>query len=308
MYKTFKEAETAYFKLWSGGQEDKEKAIEIAQYSYDNFEENHHEIILDLIYFYGMTDKVEECKEMLESGFSKRFWYPKGYLSKFFEQEVYKDQYESWCKLRDEEVEKAKCVYETFLPENFNSDKYYPLFISLHGWGEDLVLFNEFWQSEKLKNNFIHVSIQSSQIFGSRRYEWTDMDKTREDIYTVIDQVKSNYLTDDTLIIGGFSQGATTAMVLAMEKSRFFNGFVALNPSKHDLMTLESIKSASRDGLTGGIITGDQDNDYKSQLDLMDSFKKESLKCELIVNKDFGHWFPDNLSEKIDQVIDFINQ
>lgn len=306
MYKTYTEAETAYMELWQGDQDKKLEAIEIAEYAFYNFEDKHHLIILDLIMYYGITENIDKCKAMFKKGFSKGFWYPEAYLKKLFEQEIYKDMKQAWCKLRDDAMLKAKSVYKTYLPNNYNSETEYPLFISLHGWGEDLNMFIEFWQSKQLSSDFIHVSIQSSQIFGSQRYQWDDTEKSRNEIYTVLEEIKAKHNTNTCALIGGFSQGGSLAMLLALEDPKVFKGFISLNPGKHKLITDEMITSAAGFDLKGSIITGDQDFEYKNQLELIETFKKYKLKCDLNVNKDFGHWFPENLSDKINESIDFI--
>jgi len=308
MFKRYKDAETEYFKLWRGDQEDKRQAIQIAEFAYENFQDNHHEIILDLIQFYGATDAIDQCKRMFAKGFEKGFWYPEAYLKKFFDQETFKEEYETWCEMRDRETKKSTRVYETYLPRDYDSKASYPLFVSLHGWGEDLKMFTGFWKSESLSRDFIHVSIQSSQILGSRRYQWTDMDKTREDVMGVLDEVMGLHKVDKGIYIGGFFQGATTAMILAMEGGDSFKGFVALNPSKHDLLNEDLIGAGASAGLRGSMITGDKDHCYDQQVDLATLCKKKNLACDLMVKENFGHWFPDDLGEKIDTSIQYIQE
>lgn len=177
------------------------------------------------------------------------------------------------------------------------------MFVSLHGWGEDLEMFLKFWTSDELKDEFIHLSIKSSQILGSRRYEWTDIDQSKDEIHNVIRTIKPSYNINETALIGGFSQGGTVSMILAMENPEIFNGFVALNPSNHDRLTQDLIENASTAKQRGTIIIGDEDNQYQNQHDMMATFNALGLGCELYLNKGFGHWFPENLSEKIDQSV-----
>lgn len=304
MYKTFEDAEKDYYGLWYSETPDRAKAIDIAKSAYNNFPEHKNHIIMDLIVFYSETGDIDKCKEMLNVGFENGYWYPEIYIPNVFSNEVYADEVIKWNELRDEAMKDTKVIYDIDYPTDFNEDLSYPLFISLHGWGENLELFKRFWKSDLMKKDFMHVYIQSSQKIGSSHFAWTNRDVSKTDIYTVIEEVKSNFLIDDFIIVGGFSEGATMAMDLAFSDQELFNGFVSLNPNRPKSLSNENMIKTN---LRGGIITGDLDKSYNEQLELVDVFNEANFPCEFKINKDFGHWFPENLGVLVDEIIEYIS-
>lgn len=307
MYKSFEDAEKKYYELWYSDNADQIKAIEIAEYCLRTYSEHKNQIIMDLIVFYGESNNIVKCKEMLNLGFENDIWYPKEFFEKFWNNENYKDQVDRWEELRDLSLKNAKVKYEIQLPSNYDKSKEYPLFISLHGWGEDLNLFKFFWKSDSIKSKFIHVFIQSSQMVGAYHYAWSDRDASIKDIKSLLSKVKNQYKVSNTLILGGFSEGASTSIDLAFSlKDINASAFIALNPNRPDNLTSESIASYKNSKIRGAIITGDQDQCFNSQNEMIADFKSNNIKCNFHISKNFGHWFPDDLSKLIDDAIEFV--
>lgn len=307
MYKSFEDAEKDYYGLWYSDNPNQTRAIEIAEYCLKNFTEHKKQIIMDLIVFYGETKNTDKCKMMLRMAFENKTWYPKEFFEKFWDEEIYKDEIRVWNELRDKSLEDSKVIYEIELADNYDNTKEYPLFISLHGWGEDLELFKMFWKSNKLKSEFIHVFVQSSQMVGSYHYCWSDRNIAEKDIKEVISSVRETYKTSDKLLIGGFSEGATTSMDFAFNlKDINPSGFVSLNPDRPKLLTSDKLNSFKNTTIRGSIITGDMDQCFTNQNTLIEDFKSNNIACHFHVTKNFGHWFPDDLPLLIDKSIDFI--
>lgn len=305
MYKSFEEAEQAYYGFWYGEKADHKKAIEIAEHCLDTYKDHKNQIIMDLLLFYGETKDTVKCKEMFNLGFENQVWYPKEFFNTFWNDDIYKEEVKRWHELREISQKNAKLLYEVELPTNYDKNNTYPLFISLHGWGEDLNLFKMFWKSNRLRDDFIHVFIQSSQMVGAYHYTWNDREKSLLDIKSVITDMKENYNTSDLLIFGGFSEGATRAMDFAFNLDDLERtAFISLNPNRADKLSSEDIKSY-QGSVKGAIITGDLDDSFDEQKAMIADFEKNDIKCKLHVTKNFGHWFPDDLPKLIDEAIDF---
>lgn len=308
MYKSFEDAEKEYYGFWYSEKNNKSKAIEIAEYCLENYSEHKKQIIMDLIIFYGETKNAEKCSQMLNMAFKDNTWYPKEFFEKFWDDSSYKKERIIWNALKKKSLEDADVFYEVDLPNNYDDKKEYPLFISLHGWGEDLELFKMFWKSNKIKKDYIHVFIQSSQIVGSYHYAWSDQDIARKDLIKVISTVRDKYATSTKTIIGGFSEGATTSINFAFNlKELNASGFIALNPDRPSSLTTKNINKLEKNDIRGAIITGDMDSCFKSQKDMIEEFKANNIPCKFHINENFGHWFPDDLPQLIDEAITFID-
>lgn len=305
MYKNFEEIEKAYYGFWYTEHPKHNKAIELAEDAYKKFPEHQEQIIMDLIVFYGSLGEVTRCKKMMHLAYDKGLWYPAEYFSKFWQDDVYQEERKIYNRLK-EAAAKAEVKYQVYLPDGYDLNVDYPLFISLHGWGENLKMFTDFWHSKKITSDFIHVSIQSSDQIGGSHYQWGEPERAKREILTVIDAIKKDYKLTKFVLMGGFSEGSSIAMECALDHSDLISGFVALNPNRPRNYSEDLMQAARENGLRGAIITGDQDQSYPVQKTLIQDFSDERLPCLFRVKKNFGHWFPDDLSDRIDEAIIYI--
>ncbi len=153
--KTFKQLEMEYNRLWMEGKVDKvlEKVKEAAKL----FPEESYTTNLDFAAAYMHLGELDKTKKILDESIDKGILYPKMYFQPILEDEEFKSIFEKWESLRDELQEKSKSHYLVFEPEDYDKDSTYPLFIAIHGWGEDVEFFSEFWKSNKLSKEYILV-------------------------------------------------------------------------------------------------------------------------------------------------------
>jgi|LGOV01.1.fsa_nt_gb predicted esterase len=295
MYRNFKEIEKDYMDYWRS--DNQKNAIELAEKAYIDFPDSIENIVLDLIIFYGKSGNVEACKNKLREGFSKGHWYPSVYISAFIDNDIYSEEKLIWERMRDDKKPTVKQLKHIRLPKGYKPTEVSPLFISLHGYGEDLELFDEHWKSEVF-DKFIHVSLESTIPVGYRHFAWNDRDLAFRQITQTITELKGKHAISN-IIIGGFSQGANLAMDYVLHDSKFnLKNFIALNSSSVAGLTDEQIIK-KKDMVSGVIITGDLDPYYNDQLEMNERYKDLGLKCEFIVAPGVRHWFPDDLGEKI---------
>lgn len=289
---TFENKEKEYYRLWY---EDKlkEKALLLVEEAYEEYPEHHEQILMDLIVFHGHLGNVLSCKEYLNMSLDKGYWYPAPYLNGILFSEGYEEQTKRWEELSSHL--RHKPVIKVFKPKNYKPTTAMPIIVSLHGWGEDLELFSRFWKSNLIDEDYIHLMIESSQQIGYKHFSWNDRKIAFKDVEKAIKDMKGRYAIGD-IIFTGFSQGATLAIDLAVNSQlKNIKGFIALCPDFPESIRDNDIS------MNGVIITGDKDHAYNQQLNL-----KDHLKCDLEVVKDFGHWFPEDLSDRLSRAINKI--
>lgn len=308
MFNNFEEAEAHYYGLWYSETPDYEEALHVASWCYEEFSEHENQLLLDLGILHGLLDHQKASLDFFHKAFDKGIWYPKVFMESLWEFVWFESVVERWMEFSQREQFESDMAYEFLSSETISKDK--PVFLALHGWGEDIALFRQFWTSEKLKNDYNTVLVQSSQMIGAYHYQWTDYALAKKDIQRVLKILEEEYgLSTDQLLVGGFSEGATTSLKLALRETDMnIKGFVALNPDKPTEMTVETIKEMKEKNVRGGIITGDQDECYEDQKEMKALFDAVGFSLEWIVTKDFGHWFPKDLNEKIDSVLKCIEQ
>ena len=294
---TFDQLEHAYYNAWY---KDKfhEKAIKLAEQAYLEYPDHNEQILMDLIVFHGSMENKDQCIKYFNESLDKGYWYPAPYLSTVLHKSGYESQSQRWLELSKNI--RNKPLVKVIKPVNYKSTTAMPLLVSLHGWGEDLELFSRFWKSDSISKDYIHLMIESSQQIGYKHFSWDDRQRAFKDIEQAINDLKGRYAIGN-IIFAGFSQGSTTAIDLAFNSSLAnIKGFIALCPNFP-----EKIKGINKT-IRGVVITGDQDHAYKQQQEMISYFNDISLDCDFQVIKDFGHWFPVDLSTRLADALEYI--
>jgi predicted esterase len=190
-------------------------------------------------------------------------------------------------------------------PQDFQPDKKYPLFIALHGGGENLEQFMPRWTSPKLKAAFIVAYPQSSQLVNMNGYNWTeDMDLSLKEIVAALNRVLEEYPVDgDRIYVGGFSSGGVAALEVILRNTFPIRGFVALCPARPEDFGADSVLQARNRGIRGTLITTEMDPRIGQQKEIIDTFRLQGLQYQFVVTPNIGHWYPEDLGDKIDQAL-----
>ena len=148
--------------------ENYKEAITMLENSYGQFPEYDLELKTYALYCCREDKNYVKCLELLQEGLSKGYfyglkwdsWNPLRSLSGWKEIE------EKNALIRAEVQKNSKMEYKVFLPENYDKNKQYPLFITLHGDGNGCNIedFSQDWKPDPLlKRGFIAAYVQSSQ-------------------------------------------------------------------------------------------------------------------------------------------------
>jgi predicted esterase len=224
--------------------------------------------------------------------------------------EGYEDMREKNDILMEQARGNAKARFEVCLPEGYTPEGRYPLFLSLHGDGGSIGDFKDCWKSGVFnKRGFILAYIQSSRVSHHNAYRWTgDPVKAREDVNECFESVKERYPVDEgCIIIGGFSGGAIASVDITMAEVLPVKGFVCLCPDeKPESVTLEAVKRAADRGVRGVFMEGERMMPVPDEEEMAGMFREVSLPFEYYVNEGAGHFFPEDLDEKLDRALDFV--
>lgn len=204
----------------------------------------------------------------------------------------------------DEAQSKAVMLTDVVTPEGYDPSRKYPLFIALHGGGESIAEFKPLWNSPRLRNEFITVYVQSTQVASMRGFHWQDAALTRRDLEAAYKRVLAQYPVDAArVLIGGFSSGGYGSMIAAFGNIFPIRGFVALCPPVPETISDEDIRAAKFRGLLGTLLTTEQDNRVEAQRALAERLEKLGLKIEFHLTPNIGHWFPKDFDKLLDQAI-----
>jgi predicted esterase len=92
----------------------------------------------------------------------------------------------------------------------------YPLLLALHGYSNNAIETLPHWAAMAEQGWFV-AALQSSQVAGMDGFHWLDETRAISDVRAHLQALVQLYLVDQArLVIGGFSNGGRTALMLAL--------------------------------------------------------------------------------------------
>jgi predicted esterase len=263
-------------------------------------------------YVYGRLGRFEEGLHWLEGALAKGLWFGQwdfdgkvwdGFRTlPGFQQVVERSRLS-----RLEAAKSAAMKLEVSLPAGHNPAQRYPLFLALHGGGENLAEFRPHWTSSRLQKDFLVAYVQSSQLASMTGFHWQDIEITSRDLGAALQQLTEKYSIDQSrIVIGGFSSGGFAALTLSLKGLLPARGFVALCPPPPDSITPEDIQKARERGVRGTILTTEMDGRLTKQRELANRLQEGGFQYQFRVTPNGGHWYPEDLAARIDQALDHI--
>jgi predicted esterase len=231
--------------------------------------------------------------------FEMELWQP------YKSQKIFQDFLAKNTAIRMEKQKSAKPELKLSTPEGYDPARTYPLFIALHGGGENIEDFSARWRSDRLKSEFLVAYLQSSQVVSMDGFGWTeDMELAKKEIQDAFEELRETYPVDETrIIIGGFSSGGVASLETALAGTLPVSGFVVLCPGRPDGFTAARVKEAARRGIRGTLLTTEMDQRIAEQKAMIQIMEQEGLPCEFIVTPNIGHWYPEDLGRQIDLAV-----
>ncbi len=288
--------------------DEKEAAVALLEEGLERFPEEAFIITNDLAYIYSLLGEAykEKILEVLEYGNDHGCFYYLREEDKRWSALRSTDRFRRLVQknklLRIAKQEQTEMTYDVVLPEAYDAEKKYPLHIALHGWGESGAFFQRYWSSEKLKEDYITLFVQSSQVVTSEGYSWDDRKKAEKEILTAYREVVELYPVDTGHVsIGGFSQGGTTSLDLLCRGVIPCEKYVVLCPDRPESCTPDAIDQIK--AVEGTILTGEHDPCLEDQKQLVADLEKQGVVVSFTIVEGLGHWFPENLPELINKAL-----
>jgi len=222
-----------------------------------------------------------------------------------------------------------------YLPEGYTAKKEYPVFFNLHGDGDNIDSHLNHWKPDRLlKRGFIVVYPQSSEILYHDSYAWCKRlfnaerieectgknelydgcisrgcyDLAHYEMRAFYEEISQKYSIDqDNIFIGGMSGGATAALEFTMANLFPIKGFITLCPElQPSSLNKETVKMALERGVKGVFMEGEHARIVDDEEKMMKIFEEIGLPYQSYINKGIGHWYPEDLDEKVEKALRFI--
>ena len=202
----------------------------------------------------------------------------------------------------------ASMKLELVKPTTYNPEQAFPLFIALHGGGENIEGFKPHWTSQKLQQEYIVAYVQSSQVATMQGFHWQDDEVSQKDLSKAYDQIRELANVDpNRVIIGGFSSGGYGSLRAVMSNVVPASGFVVLCPVPPEVPDQPTLLSLKKRGVKGSLLTGRIDPRLEQQKSFVKALNDQQVPVKLVVIPSMGHWYPENLGSLIDNALDDIS-
>ncbi len=286
------------------------EAADVLEKALDLFPDHLHANTYNLALMYVKLGALDKGIASLRKGLSRGIWYGKYDFSAdvwkpLKENEGFREIQQLNEARRLEAQKKVKPRLDVTVPEDYEAGRKYPLFIAFHGGGENIDVFKPQWTSPLLQKEFIVAYPQSTQLIAPDGYNWTeDVLLALREIRAVYDRIIREYPVNTAeVIVGGFSSGGVASLEIVLNDTFPVEGFIALCPAKPDDFTPEKVSAAQRRGIRGTLLTTEMDGRLGAQKEMAEVMRAAGLLQEFIITPNVGHWYPDDLGEKIDAAI-----
>jgi predicted esterase len=264
-------------------------------------------------YFYTVSNQDLKCLNMWDSlnqagiilpfEFSEKA-YP-NYINKYIDNEQFMKFRTSNENLKNEANKISSLEYFVSLPSDYDSTKFYPMIIILHGGIGSYYDTYSVWKSKILSQKFISVYTQGKDVVGtySRSFGETGIN----DIIEVYKQVKQKYaVNQEQIILAGQSWGGYLTIKLSFESIPVKGLLLAFPviPEDFDLISATKLKNNKTSIV---MFCGENDlNEIDGQKRLAKIIDSVNLVNKTYFYPNQGHTFPKEFSEKIDNGLIFL--
>lgn len=309
MQSAYDDLEARGEQLYQSGKYD--AFIELYKSELENFPDHLPEMIHDLAFVYLASGDTLNALAFLSAGLERGYFFGLPDWGTFVQQlgddPEFKKLREYNQKLKNIASQSTRPQWSVNIPDGYDPLGSYPLFISLHGYGENIEVMRRFWHAPILEERFIHAYLQSSQVVDLKNFGWDDDSLAHQEVIQMVSEITDHYpVRMDQILIGGFSQGGTLSVDLAITQALPIRGFIALCPRKPDSVQPELLRNLLDTDLKGVILTGEKDASLDSQKEMVNAFELAHFPYRFEITPGLAHWFPNNLPAQLNQAVQFI--
>lgn len=310
-FTTYKDARSQVVELFRA--EKYSEAVELLEWSRDRFPDHLYANSFNLALVHVRTGELEKSVEAIAYALDRGVFFGKW----DFENQAFAAlaELDSFQRVKErsramlaEAEEKASMKIDVVTPDSYSPDKAWPLFIALHGGGENLEEFKPRWTSPALSEKFVVAYVQSSQVASMTGFHWQNEEKTVRELRQAWEDIQAEYRIDpDAVFVGGFSSGGFASLVVTFGETLPVRGFVALCPPVPESITDEMVQNAAKRDLRGTLLSTEFDRRLDAQRSFVERLDGAGVDVEIVVTPDVGHWYPDDLGSLIDEAIERIS-
>jgi predicted esterase len=199
--------------------------------------------------------------------------------------------------------------WEVSQPRGYDPSRKYPLFLALHGGGENVEQFRPNWTSPRLREEFLVAYVQSSQVASMDGFHWQDVEITKKELQRAYAEISAKYAVNGTRVyVGGFSSGGFATLTAVFDEVVPARGFVILCPELAPEPDAHQLAGLLRRGVRGTLITTEQDNRIEKQKLYAAALQAKGLDLRLIVRPNIDHWFPPDFGDLLDAALAHIDR
>jgi len=260
------------------------EAISLIENEKDKFPGREFDLLAELSSLYLKTEQFEKCYKVWADGHRKGYFFLLDPRFDQFKSIAVNEQFKLYAAadkaLREKALGKSKTIYELFLPEGYDKNRKYPLFIILHGGGRNIESAKKDWEIvPPLNSDYIVVYLQSYLHYDYASFGWRSSDKRAfKDIKTIFDKIKAEYKVDTTkIIVGGVSAGGVAAIDLAIHEIIPVKGVIGFCPGKPKAFDADRAEILKKNGVRFFIVSGEKDFYLERQKQMTAVFDKTKI-------------------------------
>jgi predicted esterase len=256
-----------------------------------------------------MLKDPEKAVYWLEEGHRRGLFYSKwAFLGELWNPLAGHDRFKALVQENDARIaaaqKRASMKLELVKPAGFNPKRRYPLFIALHGGGENMAEFKPRWTSPRLQKEFVVAYVQSSQVADMKGFHWQEDAVTLNELTLAYRQILQQVAIDPRRVyIGGFSSGGYGSMIALFAGTIPVKGFVILCPELPADPDAAQMALLAKRKIRGTLLTTELDRRLERQKAFVKRLNAGKVDVKLRITPNIGHWYPENLPQLIDEAL-----
>ena len=165
--KDYQDFRAGLIELYTAGKYD--EVAKLVEENYDRFPGKATNMSFNMALVCKHLEDYDKGIEYLSMAHERGHWFSiYAFQGDFWAPYREKEEFDAFLarnlEMKDAAQKKAKPKLEVVLPEEYEEGRTYPLFIALHGGGENIEIFKPQWKSGVMESEFIIAYVQSSQV------------------------------------------------------------------------------------------------------------------------------------------------